>query len=491
MRFIFVLAVFFSLIADPNAATAQAPGLIRRDTTIRSFDGRETRGEVLELTVPERHARPLNKLKVGALRLPATTATPGKPIVFLMGGPGIPGSVMTPIPPYFTLFQKLRELGDVIIVDQRGIGLSTPHLDCNAKGSLPADAFVSTARLVAFLRDQVAICAAVNRSRKIEPTAYNTVESAHDVDALRKALKLDKIDILAFSYGTRWALAIADRHPASVGRMVLQGVNGPGLVAKRPSPVARKLSRITTLLKADSAWSPATDLAMSARNARARLKTSPAIISITDKRAGRETQVTIGKEGFDAIVALNLDDLRLPALITSVAQGDDRLLTRFVEAGWNGLTTSPVALMARAVNCAADRPQSRWTLIESESTTAPFGEPIDNAFLRSRFCASVGFIGKTTEFAQPLRTSIPTLLLTGALDATNPIENANDVALRLTNSISLEIGNAAHEALPITPVQEAIVDFLKGVNLRGRTLSAPVPHFPALAEALQAPARPR
>ena len=491
MRFIFVLAFLSFLVADQNTATAQAPSLIRRDTAIRSFDGREIRGEVLELTVPERHARPLNKLRLGALRFPATTATPGNPIVFLMGGPGIPGSVMTPIPPYFTLFQKLRELGDVIIVDQRGIGLSTPHLDCNPKGPLPANAFVNTARLVAFLRDQVALCAAVSRSRKVEPTAYNTVESAHDVDALRKALKLARIDILAFSYGTRWALAVADRHPATVGRMVLQGVNGPGLVAKRPSPVGRKLSRITTLLRADSAWGPATDLAASARSARDRLTASPARISIMDKRTGRETQVAIGKDGFDAIVALNLDDLRLPALITSVAKGDDRLLTRFIEASWNGLTTSPVALMARAVNCAADRPQSRWTLIESESTTAPFGEPIDNAFLRSRFCASVGYIGKTTEFARPLRSSIPTLLLTGELDATNPIENANEVARSLTNALSLEIGNAAHEALPITSVQEAIVDFLKGEDLRGRTVSAPAPHFPALADALQSPPRPR
>jgi hypothetical protein len=150
-----------------------------------------------------------------------------------------------------------------------------------------------------------------------------------------------------------------------------------------------------------------------------------------------------------------------------------------------------VALMARAVNCAADRPQSRWTLIESESITAPFGEPIDNAFLRSRFCASVGYIGKTTEFARPLRSSIPTLLLTGELDATNPIENANEVARSLTNALSLEIGNAAHEALPITSVQEAIVDFLKGEDLRGRTVSAPAPHFPALADALQSPPRPR
>lgn len=469
----------------PTLSNAQSTSLVRRDTTVKSFDGREMRGEVLELTVPERHARPAKTLKVGALRFPAATANSGKPIVFLMGGPGIPGSVMAPIPPYFTLFQKLRDLGDVIIVDQRGIGLSTPHLECPAKGSLPPDAFVETDRLVSFLRDQVSICVAVQRTKGIEPTAYNTVESANDVDALRKALKVDKVDLVAFSYGTRWALSIADRHPTHVGRMVLQGVNGPGLVVKRPSGVSRKLSRINTLLKADSAWGTTVDLTSAAQRARTRLASSPTTVTIADRRTGAQTRVLVGREGLDAIVALSLDDARLPALITSVANGDDRLLARFVEASWNGFASNPVAVMPRAVNCAADRPLTRWTLVEAESKTAPFGEPIDNAFLRSRFCTSIGYVGKTTEFSRTFRSSIPALLLTGALDATNPIENANDVARNLSGATMLEIGNAAHEALPIDAVQQVIVDFLKGANVRGRTVSASVPRFPTLAEALQ------
>ena len=122
--------LFLAVILSPTAALAQTKSLMRSDTTIRSFDGREMKGEVLRLTVPERHARPLHTLTFGALRFRSTSAKPGNPIVFMMGGPGIPGSVMVPIPPYFSFFQKLRDLGDVIIVDQRGIGLSSPHIDC-------------------------------------------------------------------------------------------------------------------------------------------------------------------------------------------------------------------------------------------------------------------------------------------------------------------------------------------------------------------------
>ena len=339
--------------------------------------------------------------------------------------------------------------------------------------------------MISFIRNQVGICAATQRSRNVEPTAYSTIESADDVNALRKALGIHQIDLLAFSYGTRWALSIAQRHESSIGRMVLQGVNGPGLVVKRPGPVARKLAKINDMLKADSLWTPAPDLIDAARRARLRLAANPVAVTVNDQKTGRPIQLKVGREGFDALVALNLDDMRTPSLIVSVANGDDRVLTRFVESAWNGLSTSPVQLMARSVNCSADRPASRWALATSESTTAPFGSPIDNAFLTKRFCIAVGFPGTTTEFARPLRSAIPSLLITGALDATNPVENARDVANGLTNSILIEVGNVAHEALTVGAVQDVVVDFLRGTDVRGRQISGARPHYLTVNEAVQ------
>ena len=68
----------------------------------------------VRIVVPERRSQAGRTITVSALLLPSTAQHPGHPIVFLMGGPGIPGSVMAPIPPYFTLFQRLREIGDVV-----------------------------------------------------------------------------------------------------------------------------------------------------------------------------------------------------------------------------------------------------------------------------------------------------------------------------------------------------------------------------------------
>src|SRR5262245_31641345 len=382
-----LLLTWTTLLGAPQEELAP----VRSESTqVRSYDGRVMPGELLRMTVAECRAQPGATVTVAALLLPTTAEPPGNPAAFRMGGPGIPGTAMAPVPPYFTLFQRLRGLGDVLILDQRGIGRSEPNLDCPLRGPLPPDVFVSTDKLVSFLGGELAACAASWRERGVEPLSYDTIESADDMDDLRRALGMEKLDLLAFSYGTRLALAFVQRHGAHVGSVVLQGVNGPGLVAKRPAPVARKLRRIGELLAKDPAWHTEIDLLASARSGRERLAREPATVSVNDRRSGSTMKLQIGREGFDAIVWLNLDNARLPALLVSVAAGDDRLLAKFAEAAWNGLGSGTAGLMARAVNCAADRPDARWKVVDEESALSPFGAPIDNAFLTAEFCRWIG-----------------------------------------------------------------------------------------------------
>lgn len=472
-----------------QVAPQSVPSATRRDTTVRSYDGRTMPAEIIRVTVPEKRAEVTRSISVAALRIPTSAGQSGRPIVFLMGGPGIPGTVMAPIPPYFTLFQRLREAADVVILDQRGVGRSEPVVDCPVQDTLPMDFFLRREQIVRVIRDRVASCARQVLSRGNDPTAYTTVESADDLDDLRKVLGVEQIDLLAFSYGSRLALMYAQRHGGHIGRMVLQGVNGPGLVLKRPAPVARKLDRMAEILEQDSTWRGQTDLRMAARLARERLSQSPAKVTITDRRTGQPLDVPVGRDGFDAIVALNLDDARLPALLVSVAANDDRVLTRFAEAAWNGLGGGTVGLMARAVNCAADRPESRWEKVRSESGSAPFGNPIDNEFLTLEFCQAVGYTAPPGEFTDSVTSSAPMLLLTGSLDGTNPLENAVQVARGLPNAVSLEIPNALHEALPVPAVQSLVVDWFRGTDIRDRRLTAPPPRFVSVEEAAALPSQ--
>ena len=119
---------------------------------------------------------------------------------------------MGQVPPYRALFERLRGIADVILLDQRGTGRTTPGLDCPPDASLPSDALLDQERALAALLPPLEACAARLLAAGIEPADYTTAASADDIDDLRLALGAERLSLLGFSYGTELALAYVRRH---------------------------------------------------------------------------------------------------------------------------------------------------------------------------------------------------------------------------------------------------------------------------------------
>ncbi len=102
------------LLGVTATAGAQTPAPLRTEAfTLKSYDGRERAAERVRLSVPADPAQPGGRtLDLAFIRIRPTAAATRPPIVFLMGGPGVPATVMAPIPPYFTLFTRLAEGSD-------------------------------------------------------------------------------------------------------------------------------------------------------------------------------------------------------------------------------------------------------------------------------------------------------------------------------------------------------------------------------------------
>jgi pimeloyl-ACP methyl ester carboxylesterase len=113
--------------------------------TLTTYDGRSHPAELGHLWVPEnRHRNSDRLIEIAFIRLKSSAPRPGSPIVYLSGGPGIPASGMGRVPVYYGLFEKLRQIADVILLDQRGSGMSSPNLDdCPTDGRFPAGALAS------------------------------------------------------------------------------------------------------------------------------------------------------------------------------------------------------------------------------------------------------------------------------------------------------------------------------------------------------------
>ena len=134
-------------------------------------------------------------------------------LLVLSGGPGQPG---LPILDRFVDKALAAEKGQyrIVVFDQRGTGAGA--LDCEAMQQQmgASDLYPPTAAAVR-------ACAAKLGSRR---QFYGTDDVVADIDALRRALGVDKIALDGISYGTyvgeRYALA----HPDHVSKLVLDSV---------------------------------------------------------------------------------------------------------------------------------------------------------------------------------------------------------------------------------------------------------------------------
>ena len=87
-------------------------------------DGRKVEAELGTLMVRENRDNPDTRiLKIKLVRFKSTSENPGSPIVYLAGGPGGSG-IAAARGSRFDMFMALRQMGDVIALDQRGTGMS-------------------------------------------------------------------------------------------------------------------------------------------------------------------------------------------------------------------------------------------------------------------------------------------------------------------------------------------------------------------------------
>jgi len=134
-RMLFVCLLFASGAAAASAAEATAPGAGAAPPKFTpheyvSSDGTKVNAELGEINVPENRTKPGSRtITLRFVRFKSTSPKPGNPIVYLAGGPG--GSGIEALRgTRFPVAMALREFGDVIAYDQRGVNQSGPDMRC-------------------------------------------------------------------------------------------------------------------------------------------------------------------------------------------------------------------------------------------------------------------------------------------------------------------------------------------------------------------------
>lgn len=182
------------------------------------------------LKVPLNYKNPNGtKITLALSRVPHTAAKSQGPLLVNPGGPGgsgltLAGFVASSLP------KSVAAQYDVIGFDPRGVGKSSPALDCKPKyfapvrpDSVPRTRSIEQANLK---RAQSFAKACGTKYAGLLPY-IDTVSAVRDMDRIRAALGTKQISYFGYSYGTYLGAVYAKLYPQRVRRLVLDSIVDP------------------------------------------------------------------------------------------------------------------------------------------------------------------------------------------------------------------------------------------------------------------------
>ena len=205
------------------------------------------------LVVPESRAKAQSQLiALPVTRIRAQTDHSREPIFVLHGGPGV--SNMT-----FKIASRYADQHDVVLVGYRGVDGSV-RLDCpEVESALGHNTDLLSEETSQAYLDAYRSCADRFTGEGVDLTSYGSTQQVEDMEAARAALGYDRIDLLSESAGTRTAIIYSWRHPDSIHRSVMLGVNPPGHFLWDPRTTDEQISRYAALCARDDSCRTRTD----------------------------------------------------------------------------------------------------------------------------------------------------------------------------------------------------------------------------------------
>ncbi len=441
------------------------PSRVRNAASGRSLDAE--RGVLLVPSIRTHGESPA--LSLPFVRVPARRDLGLPPLVVLAGGPGAAaiGAFETSM---FEHVERLSQICDVVTFDQRGCQGALPNLD---GGSLShdrpqydlSDVLTRDAALAA-QRDHAGRLATHWRERGVEVDAFNTVESAHDVDDLRKALGAETINLHGASYGSHLGLAVLRLHGERVGKAILCIVEGPDDTHKLPANTDGHFRHIAELARGSADLDgECPDLDGQLRAVLEDYDAHPPLVQI----AGVEERVPLGRFAVQTVLGGALGSTRairgLPALARQLTRRDTSTLSRRF-GRWLG--QAPHGMML-AMDCASGATAQRMAEIESQRT----GALLDDTFnLPFPFVGDVmGITDLGDGFRAPVKSATPTLFCCGTLDGRTPISNAVAAREQFSDSRLIVVEGASHEVPAV--LIEPHLRFLRGEDVDDAKLHVP------------------
>lgn len=465
-----LLRLSLLMAATASLAGAQTPAIKWTPFVFTSSAGDTLSADSARVSVPENRGRPESpRISLAVVRVRSTAAKPGAPIVYLAGGPGGAG-IAGVRGDLFPTVAALRAVSDIVLFDQRGTGATLPSLVVRTTFGVPLNLSSASPEAKQALIARSAAAAAEVRARGIDLTSYNTIENADDVDDLRKALGADKLILWGHSYGSHLGLAYLRRNGQHVERAILGGINGLDHRRRFPKDADALFGRIDSIVKATPklrAVMP--DFIGSARRVFDRLAANPAMVRVDSQ------DILVSREDVQAVIAVQSGNQgfvqRLPWIIGRLDAGDYSWIALQVRDVIKNRPLGTVMTYPMDLASGVSKPRARQ--IREEAKTAILGNAINYPFDDPAFKAVWSPADLGARFRAPVRSTVPTLFISGTLDGRTSLGDAEEVRKGFRRSAHVILSGAAHTPYALNPaVQQLMIRFARGGGVKDTVLRA-------------------
>lgn len=390
------------------------------------------------------------------------------PALYLEGGPG--GYAVADAWWWPDTFPELLASRDLILMDQRGTGFSSPTLVCPELLDVEEDEDDPISGEVMGLE----ACHERLVDDGVDLASFSTKEAAADIADLRTVLGVPELHLLGVSYGTRVALAVLRDHPDVAASAVLDSVF-PADIASLDDfadNAAQAFSSTFAACAADSACAARFgDLTSLFAEAVDDLNRSPVDVRLgltgTETITGDElVQRLFGALYHPASIA------GVPHFVADAAAGDVAAALEALEP--EAYDPPPLQRLPRgtfwadedsdgvfySATCREELPlSSEEVAFDRAAAVDPTYASALSSTLEStyRVCAfwDAG-VAQDSELA-PAVSDAPTLLLTGTLDPITPPRWAYQAAATLTSAHVQEIEGLGHAVMSAGPCADALI----------------------------------
>lgn len=338
------------------------------------------------------------------------------PVLFTGGGPGL--SSLHPVTSIDN--RALLRDRDYIAFEQRGTHFAIPNLECGGVGAAVQQAYLDHRAVDKAVLGVVRRCHETLTRQGIDLSAYNTDESAADIEDLRRELKIDSLNLMGISYSGGLMMAVLQKYPEHIRSLILDSPL-PEFVNIDEQELANFNEALTEVLDAsDRTLTPRFRSYFSGLSG----KTFSLPYRLKD---GRDVTLAYGRNELLSILHEKLEDYdgvkELPQIVSGMISGrQERYVKEFFDSVFEG--NGSLSGMRLSVYCSDKMAFEDPAIIAQQETAMPWLRGFHVNDVHGDTCAAWPVKAIDAATKKPFYSNVPALLGAGGLDdACRPVYN--------------------------------------------------------------------